>query len=95
VLHALASNTKGFLSRDTCVSSTQLIRPIGAKTAYLHLETPKLQDVFLSETISVLTQNNVPGALASNIDVFLWRDACVSSTDLNRPTQKKTSVSIR
>jgi hypothetical protein len=28
VLHAPSSNTDGFLSRDTCVSSTQLNRPM-------------------------------------------------------------------
>jgi hypothetical protein len=29
--------------------------------------------------------NNVLGAAASNIVGFLWRDTCVSSTQLNRP----------
>jgi hypothetical protein len=31
VLHAPASNTTGFVSRHTCVSSTQLNRPVGSK----------------------------------------------------------------
>jgi hypothetical protein len=46
VLHTLASNTKGFLSRDTCVSSTQLIRPIWNKDSLSSPETPKSQDVY-------------------------------------------------
>jgi hypothetical protein len=37
-----ASNIYGFLSRDTCVSSTHLKRPFGENRAYLHLEKPKL-----------------------------------------------------
>jgi hypothetical protein len=31
----------------------------------------------------------------SNIDGFLWRDTCVSSTQLNRPIWKKESLSPR
>jgi hypothetical protein len=54
VLDAPVPNTHGFLMRDTCVSSTQLIGPFGTKRAYLHLEKPKLQEVFLSKTISIV-----------------------------------------
>jgi hypothetical protein len=36
---------------------------------YLHLETPKLQEVFLSKTLLIL----------------LWRDTCISSPQPNRP----------
>jgi hypothetical protein len=32
---------------------------------------------------SILQENNVLDAAASNIDGFLWRDTCVSSTKLN------------
>jgi hypothetical protein len=55
VLDANASDTYGFLSRDTCVSSSQLNRAIWIKRAYLHFEKPNLQAVFLSKTNSVLT----------------------------------------
>jgi hypothetical protein len=41
VLHATASNIDPLLSRDTCVSSTQMKRPILSRSAYLQLETPK------------------------------------------------------
>jgi hypothetical protein len=34
--------THGFLSRDTCVSSTYLKRPFGGKRGYPHIETLKL-----------------------------------------------------
>jgi hypothetical protein len=54
-LDAAASNTDGLLSRDICVSSTQLKGLFGANRAYPHLETPKLQEVFLSKTNSFLT----------------------------------------
>jgi hypothetical protein len=57
MLDVHASNTDGFLLRDACVSSTHLNRPIWKKRAYLHLEKPKLQKVFLSQTNSVLTGN--------------------------------------
>jgi hypothetical protein len=32
-------------------------------------------------------------AATSNIDGFLWRDTCVSSTQLNRPIWNKVSLS--
>jgi hypothetical protein len=54
--------------------------------AYLHLEKPKLQDLFLSKTNSNLSLGNkMPHVISSNIDGFLWRDTCVSLTQLNRP----------
>jgi hypothetical protein len=38
--------------------------------------------------------NNVVDAAAFNIDVFLWRAINVSSTQLNRPTWNKQSLTI-
>jgi hypothetical protein len=55
----------------------------GANRAYLHLETPILQEVLPSKTIHSLD------AASSNIDGFLWRDTCVSSTRLNMPIGNK------
>jgi hypothetical protein len=55
MLDATASIIVGFLWRDSGVSSTQIKRHIEAIRAYLHLETPKLQEVFLSKTHSILT----------------------------------------
>jgi hypothetical protein len=55
VLDVPDSNTNGFLSRDTCVSLTQLHRPILNQESLLHLEKPKLQKLFLSEMNTVLT----------------------------------------
>jgi hypothetical protein len=49
VLDAAASNIDGFLWRYI-VSSTQQNRPIWRKQDYLNLETPNLQEVFLSKT---------------------------------------------
>jgi hypothetical protein len=54
--------------------------PILINSTYLHLETPKLQEVFLSKTNSSFAGNNVLDASASNTDGFLLRGICVSST---------------
>jgi hypothetical protein len=54
VLDAPAYYTDGFLLRDACVSSTQLNRPIWRKQGLSSPETPKLQEVFLSKTNSIL-----------------------------------------
>jgi hypothetical protein len=55
VLDALASNLDGFLSRDTCVSSTQLNRAIWNKLMFLPLENLDEEAVFLSKTNSIFT----------------------------------------
>jgi hypothetical protein len=43
VLDAAPSNIDGFLSRDTCDSTTQLNRPTWNDSPYLILETHKLR----------------------------------------------------
>jgi hypothetical protein len=55
VLYASASNIDGFLWRVIYVSSTQLIGLLEATRAYLHLDTSKVQEVFISKTNSILT----------------------------------------
>jgi hypothetical protein len=54
VVDGSASNINGFLE-DTGVWSTQMNTLSCKKSAFTHLETPKLQEVFLSITTSVLT----------------------------------------
>jgi hypothetical protein len=54
VLDAPASNPNGSLSRDTCVLSTYLHRPIGRRWAFFHLGNCNLQEIFLSKANSVL-----------------------------------------
>jgi hypothetical protein len=56
VLEVPASKTDGFLSRGACVSSTSRISLFWTIRAYLHLETPKSQQVFLSKTNSIVTE---------------------------------------
>jgi hypothetical protein len=56
---------------------------IGTKIVLLHLEKPMLMDVFFSET-QFSQGKSLLDAHASNKDVFLSTDACVSSTQLNR-----------
>jgi hypothetical protein len=48
--------------------------------------------VFLSK-LSISQGNNVLDAPASNTDGLVWRDTCVSSTQMNRPMWKKQSLS--
>jgi hypothetical protein len=65
----------------------------GAKWAFLHLENCDWQEVFLSKTTSIPQGRNVLDAAAANIDGFLRRDKCVSSTRLNGPIWNKVSLS--
>jgi hypothetical protein len=52
-----------------------------------------LQEVFLTRTNSILTENNVLDEQDYNIDYFLLRNTSVPSTQLNRPNMKKESLS--
>jgi hypothetical protein len=56
------------------------------KRNYIHFEKPKLQEVFLSKLAQFSQGNHVLDGPVSNADGFLWRDTCVSSTHLNKPT---------
>jgi hypothetical protein len=47
----------------------------GTNRAYLHLETPSLQEVFLSKLRQLSQRNNVLDVPASNTDGVLWRDS--------------------
>jgi hypothetical protein len=82
VLNAIASNTHGFLLRDAFLFYFQ---------AYFKQKEPlsTLKQLSCSKySFHKLTEfskgSNVLGAVASNIDGFLWTDTCVSSTQLNR-----------
>jgi hypothetical protein len=92
VLHSSASNTDGFPSRDTCVSSTRLNWWICNKTSLFQLEKFDLQEVLFSKTNWVLTENNVLDVAASFIDVFLWRGTCISPNHLNRHIWSKQNL---
>jgi hypothetical protein len=61
----------------------------GTNWAFLHCKKPKLQEIFLSKTNSILTGKQCARCYFSNIDGFLLRDTCVSSTQLNRPICNK------
>jgi hypothetical protein len=52
VLDTPASQLDGFLSRGTCVSSTELNRPSGTKCAFLPIAKPDGQAAFLSKTFN-------------------------------------------
>jgi hypothetical protein len=61
---------------------------------HLPLENHDGQVLFLSKTYSILMGKQVLDASPSNSDVFLLRDACVSTIQLNRPFWKKVRVSL-
>jgi hypothetical protein len=54
-------------------------RPILRKRAYLHLEIPKLQKVFLSKLTQFSKGKNMVDAPASNTDGFFERFMCFFS----------------
>jgi hypothetical protein len=92
-LEVPASNTEGFLSRDSHVSSTQL------KIQNRNQRSLSLPWILSCSQYSLqkLTQfslgHNVVGVPASNTSGFLLRDTWVSPTQLNRPLVKNESPS--
>jgi hypothetical protein len=58
----------------------------GTKCAFLPIENPVVQAVFLSKLTQFSLGHNVLYAPLYNIHGFLLRGACVSSTQLNRDT---------
>jgi hypothetical protein len=55
VLDVPETNKKVFLWRDSCLTSTQKTTSIWNKKAYLQLEKPQLQEVFLSKNDKIPT----------------------------------------
>jgi hypothetical protein len=45
------------------------------------------------QKLNILTWKHMQEGAVSNIDGFLWRDTCVSSTQQNRPIWRKGSLS--
>jgi hypothetical protein len=82
VLYSAASNIDIFLWEVHMFLQLCWIYLFGANCAYLHLETPKLQEVFLLKTIQLSQGNNVIDAFASITNGFLSRDICVSAAQL-------------
>jgi hypothetical protein len=80
---APVSNTDGFLSRDACASSTKLNRPILSKQFISTWKTMNRRQYFFQALIQFSQEYKVLDAAASNIDCFLWRDTCISSTHMN------------
>jgi hypothetical protein len=87
VLDAPDSNTDGFLSRDACVSSTQLNRSF-----WRNMNT-RIYMKYSNQTNSIRIGNNILHAIDSNTDGFLSRDTSVSPTELNKPMWSKKSLS--
>jgi hypothetical protein len=66
---------------------------LGRKGAYLHLEKPKLPEVFLLKENQFSQGNNILDSPAFNMIGLLWTDICVSSNQQNRPIWNKHSLS--
>jgi hypothetical protein len=93
VLDVPASNTDGFLLRDTSVSSTWLNRPTWSKES-LSPPWKLICRKFSFQTWTKFSQwNNVLDAPASNTDSFLLRYTCANSTYLKRAIWNKMSLS--
>jgi hypothetical protein len=80
VLEAPASNTHGFLSRGTYVSSNHLNMSIWSKQSISPLETPEFRKYSFQKLTQFSQGNNVLDALGSNTDGFLSSSSSVSST---------------
>jgi hypothetical protein len=85
VLDAPASYTDGFLQPSW-------IGLFGTKWGYIQIENSDFQQVLLSKTNSFLTGKQCVICWSSNIDSYLWRDACVSSTLVKSPIWNKQSL---
>jgi hypothetical protein len=94
VLDNRASNLDGFLSRDSCVSSTQLHRPIWKKSEHFITLKILMGQEYCAQKPTQLSQGyNVLDTPPSDVDSFVSRDTCVSSNQMSRPTWNKMSDS--
>jgi hypothetical protein len=82
---AAHSNTDGFLQEIHLFFHVGWIGICGTQWAFSHVETFNLQEVFLSNTKSVLTGKQCTSAPTSNTDGFPCRDSCLSTTLLKVP----------
>jgi hypothetical protein len=74
MLYAPASNTDIFLLGDTCVSSTQLNRPIWNNESLAPPGKHKLLEVFLSQTYSILTGKKMCYMLLFLTQMFFFQE---------------------
>jgi hypothetical protein len=65
---------------DACVLQLSRIGLFGANRAYLHVETPLLQEGFIIKLTQSSQGNNVLDTSASTTNGVLCRDTFVSST---------------
>jgi hypothetical protein len=65
----------------------------GSQEACHNLQKPTFQEVVLSKTNWTQTGKHVLHTAASFIHGFCWRDACTSSTELNRTFWKNETFS--
>jgi hypothetical protein len=79
VLDTSDSNTHGFLSRDTFASSSYLNKPVWKKKeCFSTLKTLICRMYSIQKLTQISHVNNVLCAPASDTDIFLCRDTCVS-----------------
>jgi hypothetical protein len=84
VLNAAASTIDYFLCRDTCVSSTQLIRLVWKKMNPYPLWNYDLQEVFLLKTNSSITGKNMQDVCVSNKEGLFSTDTYIWTSQVSR-----------
>jgi hypothetical protein len=82
-----------FLGRYMCFI-TELKRPIWNKRSLSPLENSDFRKYSFEELTQFSPGNNVLGVAGCNTHALLSRDSSVSSTQLNRPTWIKISLSL-
>jgi hypothetical protein len=92
VLEAAAYNINGFFAGMHGFLQLTSIGLICGHTVYLHVDTPKLQEILRSKIHSTFTRNKVLNAAACSIHGFRWGGKSGTSTELNRCICHKHSL---
>jgi hypothetical protein len=93
VLSASDSYTDGCPPRDKCVSWNSLKRPNWRKQSLSRPWNSKLPGSIPWKPPTILKEIRAPDHPASRTDGCLWRDTCVSPTQLNRPFCNNVTIS--
>jgi hypothetical protein len=85
---------KLFSLSNTCVSHTQPERPIWKKTSLYQPCLLRLAGRIPLKNYIYSQREDMLEVPASNVEVFLWKDTCVSSPQLDRPILKREPISF-
>jgi hypothetical protein len=85
VQHGVGGDIHGFFGEINVFLQLSSMGLFGIKSSCLYPETPMLQEVLLSKVTPFSQAKTVFYSPASDTNDCLWRETCVSSTQLNRP----------